>query len=280
MKKVSLFKDFWEDFKKVLNRPDMIILPGQLAFFFVLAIVPTITLITYEAAFLNLSTDVIYDFLSRSFTSDIASLLLTTKETAHGGIGFFLVVAVGYYIASNGPASIIVTSNAIYGVKQESFFRRRMKAIIMTFVLVLLFIFMLVVPVFGSRIIEMFEYVDISRDVTLGMQKAINFFQGPITWLVMFIFIKILYTMAPNKNVKSKDTSYGAVFTTISWIVTTYIYSFYVNNLAHYSTFYGGLANIVILMIWIYFLAYFFTVGMALNSLRDETKMVKNDTIK
>lgn len=280
MKKVSLFKDFWEDFKKVLNRPDMIILPGQLAFFFVLAIVPTITLITYEAAFLNLSTDVIYDFLSRSFTSDIASLLLTTKETAHGGIGFFLVVAVGYYIASNGPASIIVTSNAIYGVKQESFFRRRMKAIIMTFVLVLLFIFMLVVPVFGSRIIEMFEYVDISRDVTLGMQKAINFLQGPITWLVMFIFIKILYTMAPNKNVKSKDTSYGAVFTTISWIVITYIYSFYVNNLAHYSTFYGGLANIVILMIWIYFLAYFFTVGMALNSLRDETKMVKNDTIK
>ena len=270
MKKVSLFKDFWEDFKKVLNRPDMIILPGQLAFFFVLAIVPTITL----------STDVIYDFLSRSFTSDIASLLLTTKETAHGGIGFFLVVAVGYYIASNGPASIIVTSNAIYGVKQESFFRRRMKAIIMTFVLVLLFIFMLVVPVFGSRIIEMFEYVDISRDVTFGMQKAINFLQGPITWLVMFIFIKILYTMAPNKNVKSKDTSYGAVFTTISWIVTTYIYSFYVNNLAHYSTFYGGLANIVILMIWIYFLAYFFTVGMALNSLRDETKMVKNDTIK
>ena len=83
-----------------------------------------------------------------------------------------------------------------------------------------------------------------------------------------------------NKNVKSKDTSYGAVFTTISWIVITYIYSFYVNNLAHYSTFYGGLANIVILMIWIYFLAYFFTVGMALNSLRDETKMVKNDTIK
>ncbi len=280
MKKLKLeLKEFYENFKKVLFKPEMAILPGQLAYFFVLAIVPTITLISYEAALLNLSTDVIYDFIGSAFSSDIASMLLATTSSSEKGIGFFLVVIVGYFIASNGPASIIITSNTIYGEKQEGFFRRRLKALIMTFVLVLLFIFMLIVPVFGTKIIELFKFVDLNSNVTDNVSMIITFLQGPITWLIMYFFIKILYTMAPNKKVRSKNVGYGALFTTFSWVIITYIYSYYINNLAHYSTFYGGLANIVILMFWLYLLAYAFTIGMALNYRKEEIELEKTGTI-
>ena len=280
MKKLKLeLKEFYENFKKVLFKPEMAILPGQLAYFFVLAIVPTITLISYEAALLNLSTDVIYDFIGSAFSSDIASMLLATTSSNEKGIGFFLVVIVGYFIASNGPASIIITSNTIYGEKQEGFFRRRLKALIMTFVLVLLFIFMLIVTVFGTKIIELFKFVDLNSNVTDNVSMIITFLQGPITWLIMYFFIKILYTMAPNKKVRSKNVGYGALFTTFSWVIITYIYSYYINNLAHYSTFYGGLANIVILMFWFYLLAYAFTIGMALNYRKEEIELEKTGTI-
>lgn len=280
MKKLKLeLKEFYENFKKVLFKPEMAILPGQLAYFFVLAIVPTITLISYEAALLNLSTYVIYDFIGSAFSSDIASMLLATTSSSEKGIGFFLVVIVGYFIASNGPASIIITSNTIYGEKQEGFFRRRLKALIMTFVLVLLFIFMLIVPVFGTKIIELFKFVDLNSNVTDNVSMIITFLQGPITWLIMYFFIKILYTMAPNKKVRSKNVGYGALFTTFSWVIITYIYSYYINNLAHYSTFYGGLANIVILMFWFYLLAYAFTIGMALNYRKEEIELEKTGTI-
>ncbi len=280
MKKLKLeLKEFYENFKKVLFKPEMAILPGQLAYFFVLAIVPTITLISYEAALLNLSTDVIYDFIGSAFSSDIASMLLATTSSSEKGIGFFLVVIVGYFIASNGPASIIITSNTIYGEKQEGFFRRRLKALIMTFVLVLLFIFMLIVPVFGTKIIELFKFVDLNSNVTDNVSMIITFLQGPITWLIMYFFIKILYTMAPNKKVRSKNVGYGALFTTFSWVIITYIYSYYINNIAHYTTFYGGLANIVILMFWFYLLAYAFTIGMALNYRKEEIELEKTGTI-
>lgn len=280
MKKLKLeLKEFYENFKKVLFKPEMAILPGQLAYFFVLAIVPTITLISYEAALLNLSTDVIYDFIGSAFSSDIASMLLATSASREKGIGFFLVVIVGYFIASNGPASIIITSNTIYGEKQEGFFKRRLKALIMTFVLVLLFIFMLIVPVFGTKIIELFKFVDLNSNVTDNVSMIITFLQGPITWLIMYFFIKILYTMAPNKKVRSKNVGYGALFTTFSWVIITYIYSYYINNLAHYTTFYGGLANIVILMFWFYLLAYAFTIGMALNYRKEEIELEKTGTI-
>ena len=273
-------KEFYENFKKVLFKPEMAILPGQLAFFFVLAIVPTITLITYEAALLNLSTDVIYDFIRSAFGSDIANMLLATSSSSEKGIGFFIVVIIGYFIASNGPASIIITSNTIYGEKQEGFLRRRLKAIIMTFVLVLLFIFMLIVPVFGTKIIELFKFVDLNSNVTDNVSMIISILQGPITWFIMYFFIKILYTMAPNKRVKSKNVGYGALFATVSWVIVTYIYSYYINNLAHYTTFYGGLANIVILMFWFYLLAYAFTIGMALNYRKEEIELEKTGTIE
>ena len=275
----SEVKEFFDNFIKVLKRPEMAILPGQLAFFFVLAIVPTITLISYGASLLNLSTDVIYDFLANAFSKDIAAMLLNVPESA-SGIGLVITMIVGYYTASNGPASIIITSNAIYGEKQTGFFKRRLKSIIMTIFLVLLFIFMLIVPVFGDKIIELFEYVDLNSSITDKVTTIIRLLQGPVTWLIMYFFIKILYTIAPNKRIKSKNVGYGAIFTSISWIIITYGYSLYINNIAYYSTFYGSLANIVMLMIWIYILAYVFTIGMALNYRKEEVELEKTGSIK
>ena len=276
----SEVKEFFDNFIKVLKRPEMAILPGQLAFFFVLAIVPTITLISYGASLLNLSTDVIYDFLANAFSKDIASMLLNIPESSASGLGLVITLVVGYYTASNGPASIIITSNAIYGEKQTGFFKRRLKSIIMTIFLVLLFIFMLIVPVFGDKIIELFQYVDLNSSITDKVTTIIRLLQGPVTWLIMYFFIKILYTIAPNKRIKSKNVGYGAIFTSISWILITYGYSFYINNIAYYSTFYGSLANIVMLMIWIYILAYVFTIGMALNYRKEEVELEKTGSIK
>ena len=89
------------------------------------------------------------------------------------------------------------------------------------------------------------------------------------------MFIKILYTMAPDKNIPSNQTNYGALFTTFGWIISTYIYSIYINNYARYSIFYGGLANLIILMLWLYLLAYIFTIGLALNFKRTTKKSEK-----
>lgn len=274
------FKEFKENFFKVLKRSEMAILPGQLAFYFVLAIVPTITLISYGAAAINVSTDIIFDFIGKAFSTEVADMLLNNASVSTTGIQVLITIMVGYFIASNGPASIIITSNTIYGEEQSSFIKRRLKAIIMTVVLVLLFIFMLIVPVFGEKIIELFEYVNMNVTVTNNVAKVINLLQGPLTWVIIYFFIKILYTIAPNKKIKSKSVGYGAIFTSISWIIITYIYSYYINHIAHYTTFYGSLANIVVLMVWIYFLSYAFTIGMALNYRKEVVELEKTGTIK
>ena len=78
--------------------------------------------------------------------------------------------------------------------------------------------------------------------------------------------IKLLYTMAPDKHIASKYVNKGAVFTTVGWLIVTAVYSYYANNVANYNLFYGGLSGLVILMMWIYIIAYIFVIGIAINT--------------
>ncbi len=273
-------KDFFKNIIMVLRRPDMVILPGNLSFFFVLAIIPSLSLISYGASILNLSVDYLYNFIANSFSSEIANLILGVNLSYEAGIHFFITVIIGFYIASNGADSIITTSNTIYGIENKSWLKRRMKALGMSLLIVILFIFMLIVPVFGNTIISLIEEVNLNSEVSRQIIAIFNLIEGPITWLIIFVIIKIIYKIAPDKKPKGRVINYGALFTTVGFIVGTKVFSLYVNNYANYSHLYGGLASIVVLMIWVYYLSYIFVVGMALNSQKDDEKMLKNGTIK
>ena len=274
MKRVKrFFKNFWF----ALSRPEMLILPGHLAFFFLLSVVPILTLISYLAASLHLSMDFIMEFFIKSFGEQISSILMPIVNVDNISLGFFITLIVGYLTASNGAASIITTSNMIYGIPDKGFVYRKIKSIIMTLFIVILFIFVLAVPLFGEKIVELLEYVSLNAEVTNDIAFVINLLRGPLSWLIIFIIIKLLYTMAPDKPIPSRNVNYGALFTSFGWVIITTIYSFYINNYANYSVIYGGLANLVILLLWFYLLAYIFVIGLALNY-REETSKISETT--
>lgn len=274
------FKNFFKKVFNVIKRPEMAVLPGQLAFFFVLSVVPIVTLITYGTSFLHLSMDFIGNFIDKAFGEDIVDLIVPMVSVSNIDFRFFLTLFVGFVIASNGATSIIVTSNSIYGIPNTNFIRRKTKAVIMTFIIVILFIFILIVPVFGKSIIEAITFVNMNETITNTITFVFNLLKGPITWFIIFCFIKILYTMAPDRKLESIYVNYGAVFTTVMWIIITALYSYYINHFANYAVFYGGLANIVMLMLWVYFLAFIFVIGMALNYKEEVIKLEKTGAIK
>ena len=276
---INRFKNFLQKVLHVIQRPEMAVLPGQLAFFFVLSVVPIVTLITYGASFLHLSMDFIADFITKAFGGEVAGLVIPMVAVSNIDFRFFFTLIVGFYIASNGAASIIVSSNAIYGIPDTSFLRRRTKAVIMTFLIVILFIFILIVPVFGENIIHVITLANMNEHITKTITFVFNLLKGPITWFIIFCFIKILYTMAPDRKLESFYVNYGAIFTTIMWIIVTAAYSYYINHFANYAVFYGGLANIVMLMLWVYFLAIIFVIGMALNYKEEVTILEKTGVI-
>ena len=255
---VAFFKKVWE----ILNRPQMAVLPGQLAFFLILSLVPILTLIGYAASYFNISINYIIELIKNYFNADIVNTLIPIISGDSIDLNLIIMLVAMFYIASNGPASIIYTANEIHEIKQSSWAKRRIKAIIITIILVVLYLFVILVPLLGEKIIDAVDYFNIKSVLT----NILGILRGPISWVIIYIFIKTIFTLAPDKKLPGAQLTLGAIFTTFGWIVTTRIYGFYVANFARYDLFYAGLSNIAILMLWIYLLSYIFVIGLSLTT--------------
>ena len=161
---------------------------------------------------------------------------------------------------------MIITSNEIYKIKSDNVLRRRLKAIGMTSILVGIFLFLILVPVCGDTIFELIKKTSTNQTLTDTIYKIYQIIKYPISILVVYLNIKLLYVLAPDKKIRSQTTTKGAIFTTISWILATEIYTFYIGTFSSYDIFYGSISNIVILLLWIYILSYIFVLGMAINA--------------
>ncbi|HBA37226.1 MAG TPA: hypothetical protein DCY94_00755 [Firmicutes bacterium] len=258
----------WKKIKRVLSnvieamrRPDIQILPGQLAFYFILSLVPTLTIIYYFATFMKISVTDITTYLNVTVSSEIVELLTPNIGSTDFNFSLVILLCVGIYLASNGTASIILAANSIYDIEQKPFLQRKIKAIIMIFLIIMLFVFILLVPVLGSFLFNLFERLTGYG----GLMDFLNFLKLPFSWFTIFFFIKLLYTIAPDKEIPSSFVNVGALFTSIGWVIATEIYLSYVKHFAHYNIYYSGLSNLAILMIWIYILALIFVIGMCIN---------------
>ncbi len=248
-----------KNFLKILNQPEMQVLPGQLAYNMLISFVPILaicaTIISNFISNFNL-TNIINNYLPNSLAQIIIPLIITNENTS------ILIVILGYiFMATKAPKSIIISSNSLYKIKEDNNLKINLKAIFMTIILIILLIFMIFIPILGSIIIKLIQkYFEISKYI--GILKVIKILTS---FIFVYISIKLLYTMAPSKEVKSSTTTIGAIFTSISWIIATEIFSFYITNLARYNELYGNFANLIILLLWVYLLAYLFVVGMAMN---------------
>lgn len=269
----GFFKKVWE----ILFKPEILILPGQLAFFIILSIVPIISIISFIAGLLGVTVENVAELLGQIFTSvNFDWIVPTLSNSTDFSFKYMIVLFIMFYIAASGANSIIVASNQIYGIKQGNYFKRRFKAMWMTLLLCLLYIFILIVPLLGNKIISSFNYFDLKVIV----DPILTIVRGPITWVIIYLFVKSIYVMAPDKYVDIKGFNLGAMFTTLFWVILTYIYSLWINNFASYATYYGSLSNIAILMLWLYWLCYIFVIGLCLNVKVENKELEKTGIVK
>ena len=266
-KAFTRFKHYIMNVIKILNKPEMAVLPGQLAFSIILSIVPIITLIGYGASYFNISMDTIINMVKSNFSENIVKMMVPIISGDSIDLNLIIMLCSMLYFASNGPNSIIFVTNSIYGFEQTSWIKRRIKAMVMTFLVIVLYLFILLVPVFGSKIIDAIDYFNIKSVLT----SLLGIMQGPISWVIIFIFIKVIFTIAPNKSIDPVRINVGAIFTSLGFIAVTHFYSYYVSHFAKYDIFYAGLSNVMVLLLWVYFLSNILVIGISLTTeVKDE----------
>lgn len=249
----------------IIKRPDMRILPGQLAFFLVLSMIPLLALVGTIGSKLGLSMTSFRNALESTVPDAVINTLFPADATT--GLSFNVTVffIAAFLLASNGAYSVITTSNRIYQVEDNSEIRRRSKAVLLTFILVSLLFFLILVPAFGDSLISLAEINLHNEKLASFIRNIYHLGKYPLSLFLLYFNIKLIYILAPDKEVTSNEVRAGAMFTTIFWLLSSKIYAFYVEYFSHYDIFYGSMSNILVLLFWVYILAYIFTLGMSFN---------------
>jgi len=85
--------------------------------------------------------------------------------------------------------------------------------------------------------------------------------------LILLVFVVgLLYYFVPNAKVRFRDVWVGAILAGLLWQGALSVFSWYVRDLARWQMIHGGLAGVVVFLIWVYTSAVILLIGVEVSA--------------
>lgn len=240
---------------------------AQAAFFTVLSFFPFIMSIINLVQFLPVSdtdiTNMILSFIPEVFSEYVEPIITETLANSNGAV-LSISVLVTIWCASKGVMSVKNGFNTITDYrKSTNYIVIRLVSTIYTLIFAFALIFIVVVMVFGNRILHtlMVEY-EFLADIGIYFGA----FRLIIVICVLLLFFLIFYRFLPDQKDNMLHCMPGAILSTFGWIIISLAFSIYIDNFNNYTVMYGSLTGIILTLLWLYFCMYILFIGSELNN--------------
>ncbi len=211
-------------------------------------------------------------FLSNVMPEDSMNLIQTVlKEVmifSKGGLVAAIGIIVTLFLTSNAVAVVLKGLNRAYKVEEtRSFIYTRILSVLMVFVNTFMLFLSINLIIFGKFIvIFLTHYMGISHifEVTLlTLRWPVSFFA---LYFMAFINYYILPNLKGDESLKRKSALPGTLFFCMFWLIGSWGFSIYVNNLQTYNRVYGTIGAFAMLMVWLYYTSILLLIGGEINS--------------
>ena len=244
---------------------------AAISFNFLMAIPAGTIFLCTLIPYMPISTQITIELLdlAKMFTPDeqtygvIANFLNDFLNTPRSGLlSFGFLVAV--YYASNAVMALMRSFNrSLHTFKHRTFVNERWTAIKLTTVLMVMLIVTITLLVTQGQLFQwLMETLQIEN---LFVRQLIFSIRWIIIILLILGSIGYVYKYAPAITKRWKLASPGAIFATFLVVLSTFAFSFYVNNFSSYNKIYGSIGTIMILMFLIYLNSLILLIGYELN---------------
>jgi membrane protein len=259
--------DFAKSLISRFRDDDVPSLGAQLSYYLVLSFFPFLIFLVSVVGFLHMNTDKVLSDIVLLLPSDSANSIRTViDEARQNRSGALLSVGMlgTLWAASNGVNAIIKGLNKAYDEEEDRpFWKVRGISIIATVVLALVIWVSMLTLVFGKVIGEyLFQWMNYPA----GFELIWGILKFAIPLAAMFGVFLLLYWLAPNRRLTWREVIPGSIFTTLGWIISSLLFSFYVNNISNYTKTYGSLGGIIVLLIWLYLSSIIIVLGGEVNA--------------
>ncbi|MGX5816991.1 YihY/virulence factor BrkB family protein [Chitinophaga lutea] len=230
-------------------------------FIFLFTLVPFIPLQNIEPTLYDLAKSITPNYSSYIIVRDMIHDFLYTYR--NGLLSFAFILS--FYYSSNGVMGMLRSFDKLLpGFHQRLWWQTRLTALKLTAILVLLLLLCVVLTIMQGAILQwILELLGITGDFSFFIATVIRW---TLIVLLFFSIISVIYRWGPATKKKWKFISAGATFATISMIVVTLGFSFWVTNFARYNQIYGSIGTIMVLMLVVYFNSFILLIGFELNT--------------
>jgi len=173
------------------------------------------------------------------------------------------------YSASGGFNTVMQGINKAYGQKDSrNFLHRRLVSVILLIFFIISIVFSLVMLIFSDNIYHIVkEYFHNSE----ALDIIFSFVGYMLTVGVFLICVMAINSLALARKKRPSELFPGSCFTVVCWVVLSWAFNIYVNNFSRYSTLYGSVAGIMLLMMWLNLICIFLLIGSEINALLSQS---------
>lgn len=287
------FIAFYEALKRLvisIIENDFYGMASEMGFMAVIGIFPFMLFLTAVFGWMGNKAlmDPILIFLSRFMPDQAMDLIKTVLSEAmifsHGRLIAVIGICVTLILSTNAMAVVLKGLNRAYKVEEtRNFVYTRALALLMVFVDTMVLFLTINLIIFGKVIINfLITHFHLSKVVAITLLTL----RWPIAFAALFLMAFLSYYILPdlrgNERYKRKSAIPGTFFFTTFWLVGSWGFSIYVNNLRTYNMVYGTIGAFAVLMVWLYYTSVLILIGGEINSqvynkLNEKAKEIQAD---
>lgn len=259
------------DLKKLISNvidDDITALAAQLTYYLLLSFFPFLLLLLSILGYSDLkSTDVLV-YLSKVVPKGTFDLINNTVisvfDKTSGNLVSLSIIGV-LWTGSSGFRAIIKGLNKAYDEKEtRPYWKTLIISILFMLGLVLVIIGAVALVVFG----QMIGGIIVTRfNVSSKFILNWDIIRYVVTLVGMVFIFASLYHFTPCRRLTWREVMPGATFSTLGWLLSSLGFAYYVNNFNNYSSVYGGIGGVIVLMLWLYITSIIILLGGELNAM-------------
>jgi len=266
---------FWRS----IMRDDVNFRSSSLSFSFFLALFPSVIFFFTLIAYLPFQQDhdQILFFIEQTIPE---SAYLTIKATLEdilmrqrGDLLSFGFIS-ALFFSTNGFHSLMDSLNLYSGQKEtRTFVKQRMVAIFLSIIVSVLILFSVLVVTVGTILLSYLGKIHYFPHMIIPF--LLSTFNYLVVGAIVLGVVGAIYFLAPVKSRKWKFLNPGATFATITILVTTGGFTYYVNHFNSYNKLYGSIGVLIVIMMLIYINLFILLLGYELNLAIDNARKEK-----
>jgi membrane protein len=176
-----------------------------------------------------------------------------------------LTIILALWFASGGISSMISTLNLTYRVPDSrSWIKIRTIALGLTLVLTVLLLFSLFTVLAGAHVVDWWGSALDLESSSVILAKAI---QWPLALVFLMVSFSLIYYFGPDIEHKRWHwITPGSLAGVLLWLAASGGFRLYLHYFNTYSTSYGSLAAVMILLVWMYVSGLAFLIGSEIDA--------------